>query len=79
MVVDGYFKICLFALRSINYREELTFDYHSFTESETEFYNAVCFCGSAGCSGTYLQHAGSGKYQQVIFFFSSLIFVEAKI
>lgn len=34
--------------------DELTFDYCSFTESEKEFLNSVCLCGSATCRGFYL-------------------------
>lgn len=38
----------------MRYGDELTFDYCSFTESEKEYQNSVCLCGSSHCRGYYL-------------------------
>ena len=44
----------MYSQKEINYGDELTFDYCSFTESEKEFQNSICLCGSAECRGYYL-------------------------
>ncbi len=45
--------------------EELTFDYSSVTESEKEYREAVCLCGSRQCRGSYLYYSGSTAFTQV--------------
>ena len=44
----------MYSQKEIRYGDELTFDYCSFTESEKEYQNSVCLCGSAECRGYYL-------------------------
>ena len=48
------YSIALYAIRDINYMEELTFDYCSLTESEKEFKNSICLCGDKDCKIYYL-------------------------
>ena len=44
----------MYAQKNIRFGDELTFDYCSFTESEKEYQNSVCLCGSDLCRGYYL-------------------------
>ena len=44
----------MYALKDIKYGEELCFNYCSFTESEKEYDQAVCLCGTELCTGKYL-------------------------
>lgn len=46
--------------------EELTFDYSSVTESEKEFREAICLCGTHMCRGSYLYFTGSRAFMQVM-------------
>lgn len=62
MVANKKYTIGMFANRDINYGEELTFDYCSFTDSEKELKNALCLCGNTNCKGAYLGY--SKKHQQ---------------
>jgi hypothetical protein len=39
----------MFALRSIKFGEELTFDYCSMTEEISEYKKAICLCGTKKC------------------------------
>lgn len=66
MAANGRFSIVVLALRDIAPSEELTFDYHSVTESAEEQKNAVCFCGWSSCRGRYVNYAGPDTFQQVI-------------
>lgn len=59
----GRLTVAMFTLRWIAPGEELTFDYSSVTESETEYRSAVCLCGTRGCRGSFLHWAGSPAYQ----------------
>ena len=53
----------MFTQKAIKYGEELCFNYCSFTESEEEFRNAACLCGSNLCQGTFLNLAIAQKNQ----------------
>eukprot|EP01083_Nonionella_stella_P301434 1034081_1 len=66
MIVNGKYVIALFALKRIEYGQELTFDYNSVTESEQEYRAAICLCSQSKCRGTYLAYAGSNTYQQIL-------------
>ena len=66
VAADGRFRIVVLALRDIAPGEELTFDYHSVTESLEEQKNAVCFCGWSACRGCYVNYTGPDTFQQVI-------------
>jgi hypothetical protein len=46
--------------------EELTFDYSCITESEKEFREAICLCGTRRCRGSYLYYAGSDLHMDVM-------------
>lgn len=54
------------ALRDISSMEELTFNYHSVTESKDEFENAICFCGQSMCAGRYVDYVGNDAFLQVV-------------
>ena len=62
MVANKKYTIGMFASRNINFGEELTFDYCSYTDSEKELKNALCLCGNTHCKGNYLGY--SKKHQQ---------------
>ncbi|KAE8686536.1 Histone-lysine N-methyltransferase ATXR3 [Hibiscus syriacus] len=64
--VDGQYQIGIYALRSIRYGEEITFDYNSVTESKEEYEASVCLCGSQVCRGSYLNLTGEGAFQKVL-------------
>lgn len=66
MAVNGKFVIAVYALREISFGEELTFDYSSVTEDESEFRAAICLCGSDKCRGSFLSYAGAGAFASVI-------------
>jgi len=66
MAVRGTYFIGLYALKRLEYGEELTFDYNSLTEKEEEFQDAVCLCGTTNCRGTYLYFRGSNCFQHII-------------
>lgn len=50
----GRYSIGMYASRKIEYGEELTFNYYSFTESREEHESANCLCGTASCLGKFL-------------------------
>lgn len=52
----GSYYIGLYAIQNIQADEELTFDYCSFTESQKEYEDSVCLCGSQLCNGHYLNY-----------------------
>ena len=53
--VDKMYSIGMFATQKIRFGDELSFNYCSFTESQTEFDNAQCLCGAMFCTGKFLQ------------------------
>ena len=65
-VVEGKYKVCMYAIRDIAFGEEMTFDYNSVTESEKEFEQAICLCGTYRCLGRYLQMQCDKKYQVIM-------------
>lgn len=54
VISNGQYSIVMYAIRDISYQEELTFDYCSVTESEQEYKNSICLCGTLHCKGYYL-------------------------
>ncbi|CAL5354171.1 unnamed protein product [Camellia sinensis] len=64
--VDGQYQIGIYAVRPIEYGEEITFDYNSVTESKEEYEASVCLCGSQVCRGSYLNLTGEGAFQKVL-------------
>ena len=62
-VANGKYTIGMYALRKIEYGEELTFDYCSITENEKEYKNSICLCGNMNCKGYYLGYCR--KHNQV--------------
>jgi hypothetical protein len=46
---DGKLTIAVCSDRDIEYGEELTMDYCSYTHNEDEYLAAVCLCGSSIC------------------------------
>lgn len=65
-VVDGRYSIGMYAIRDIMYGEELTFDYNSTTESEKEYSQAICLCGTYRCRGRYLALSTAKKFSRVM-------------
>lgn len=66
MACDGRLTIALYTLRHVAEGEELTFDYSSVTESEKEFREAICLCGTQNCRGSFLMFSGSRAFMQVM-------------
>jgi [histone H3]-lysine4 N-trimethyltransferase ATXR3 len=66
MACGGRLTIALYTLRHVHEGEELTFDYSSVTESEKEFRDAICLCGTHMCRGSYLYFTGSRAFMQVM-------------
>ncbi|CAL5338569.1 unnamed protein product [Camellia sinensis] len=64
--VDGQYQIGIYAVRPIEYGEEITFDYNSVTESKEEYEASICLCGSQVCRGSYLNLTGEGAFQKVL-------------
>lgn len=62
----GRLRIALYTLREVAPGEELTFDYACVSESEREFREAICLCGSVGCRGSYLYYTGSRSFSAVL-------------
>jgi hypothetical protein len=66
MSCNGRLTIALYTLRHVHPGEELTFDYSSVTESEKEFKQAICLCGTEKCRGSYLYFTGSKTFMQIL-------------
>lgn len=47
----------MFVFKDIKYGEELSFNYHCFTESQKEYEAASCLCGTSVCQGRFLSLA----------------------
>ena len=58
---EGKYSIGMFTQRRIKYGEELCFNYCSFTESEEEYRQAACLCGTVRCQGRFLNLAMAQK------------------
>lgn len=56
----------MFTNKLIEYGEELCFDYCSATESEKEYEQAICLCGSSFCKGRYLTLANDKKVLDIM-------------
>ncbi|KAL4444781.1 hypothetical protein ABPG74_015989 [Tetrahymena malaccensis] len=54
-ISKGYYNISMFALKSIEYGEELAFDYSAVTESKNEHKQSTCLCGTQRCRGKYIE------------------------
>jgi hypothetical protein len=66
MASSGRHAIAVLALRDIDPGEELTFNYHSVTDSLEEFESAICFCGQSMCKGRYVDYVGKETFQQIV-------------
>ena len=51
----------MFTNKNIEFGEELCFDYCSSTESEKEYEQAICLCGTSYCKGRFLTQANDKK------------------
>lgn len=56
VISRGQYQIALYAIKDIDFNEELTFDYCSFTESEEEWQNSICLCGVEECRMFFLNY-----------------------
>ncbi|CAD8179326.1 unnamed protein product [Paramecium octaurelia] len=65
-VSNGTYVIGMYAMRDIQFGEELTFDYCSFTESKQEQLQALCLCGSENCKKYYLGLSNQREYNAIL-------------
>ena len=56
----------MYAIKDIQFGDELCFNYCSLTESEKEYESAVCLCATEICQGRFLQLAGDKKHLAII-------------
>lgn len=66
IVTDNRYTISVIALREVSPGEEITFNYHSVTDSKEEHNDSICFCGQSKCRGRYIDYAGVDNFQQII-------------
>ena len=66
MVSNNKYTIGMYAMKDINYDEELTFDYNSITENQKEYQMAICLCSSYFCRGHYLILSNSMIFTEII-------------
>ena len=66
MVSNKKYSIGMYAMRDIQYDEELTFDYNSITENQKEYQMAICLCSSYLCRGHYLILSNSMIFTEII-------------
>jgi len=62
---DGKISIAMVSIRDIQPGEELSWDYSSVTQSEKEWREAVCFCGTSKCRGSYLYFSSQSVLQKI--------------
>ncbi|EGR30374.1 SET domain protein, partial [Ichthyophthirius multifiliis] len=58
-ISDGKYNISMYAMKSIEYGEELAFDYSAVTESKQEHMQATCLCGTYKCRGKYIEFSNN--------------------
>ena len=63
---NGKYVTTVYAVRDIEYGEELSFDYGSFTEDKREHEQATCLCGTGQCRGAFLQYSNDRVFQEVM-------------
>ncbi len=73
VVQGGHLCIALSTIKAVKYGEELTIDYSGVTTSETEFYKAVCLCGTSRCRGSFLRFSGAQGLDVVLHRFGPLM------
>ena len=66
MVANKQYCVAMYAIEKIEYGQELTFNYHSVTESEKEHKSAVCLCSATNCQGYYLKYGNPNIFTQII-------------
>ena len=66
MISDNKYSISMYAVKRIEYGEELTFDYNSITEKENEYKESVCLCGTYYCRGNYLIFSNGKNFNEII-------------
>lgn len=66
MISNNEYVIGMYSVQTIDFGEELTFDYNSITESENEYKEAICLCGSYSCRGHYLLFYNGKNHNEVV-------------
>lgn len=66
MIANQQYTIGMYAIKDIEFGEELTFDYNSVTESEEEWRSAVCLCGTSFCRGSFLGYSSFKNHELVL-------------
>eukprot|EP00924_Labyrinthula_sp_SR-Ha-C_P007742 snap_masked-scaffold_28-processed-gene-2.8-mRNA-1 protein AED:0.48 eAED:0.48 QI:0/-1/0/1/-1/1/1/0/1607 len=66
IIVKGVMCIGFKTIKQVRKGEELTIDYSCVTDSEKEFKDAVCLCGSYICRGSYLLLTNPEEFVQVV-------------
>lgn len=67
MVTNNKYVIGMYCVKKISFREELTFDYNSITEKETEYKEAICLCGAYFCRGHYLIYSNGNLNGEILY------------
>ena len=79
MISDNTYMIGMFAVKNVDYGEELTFDYNSITEKENEFKEAICLCGTYFCRGHYLIYSNGNNFNEILNYSHSFLYRNAYI
>jgi len=66
MVADGKYTVSMYAIRDIQFGDELTHDYSSVTDDNTECVRATCLCGAVLCRGSFLDYIGVEALNTII-------------
>lgn len=65
-IVNGRYVLGLYSNRHIPFGKELGFDYCAVTETEKEWKDATCLCGSRRCRGFYLEYSGNRAFSEIM-------------
>jgi len=62
MASEGRYTIAIYAIKDIDYLEELTFDFNSITDDLQEYQNSLCLCCAKNCRVRYMSFAANEEF-----------------